>query len=157
MGDTIRHESDEVDQIATPVGARMLWTLATLLCVGIVVCVAGLILTDSDREAAVGAYIAGLVVAAGVASLLAGLASRRRRVVFEAELAVAALNRIQARADREDLDRQTLRLRLAQGLEKARAFRGALISAEAYAQAADLDRTVTDAEDLLDDVRKKTR
>lgn len=138
------------EQVPAPVGVRLLWSVGALLAVGAVICLFGLLLTDpTDHGWAIGSYVAGLVFAAAAALALGGLAARRRRVVFEAESAVTELRRLQARVEYEDLVRDDERLRLVFQLGKARLYREALLGAEAYAQALELDRALAETEDLL--------
>jgi hypothetical protein len=143
-------EGGGTERIVTPVGLRMLWSIGVLLGTGTVFCLLGLVLTDpTDHGWAIGAYITGLVFATVGAFALSGLATRRRRILFEAESAAAELQRLQARFGYEDLDRGGLKLRLVFQMGTAVAYREALLGAEAYGQTLELDRALAEAEDVL--------
>lgn len=77
----IRNEGGDAKQVIPPVGLRFLWSIGASLGVGALICLLGLLLTDPvAHEWAIGAYIGGLVFAAGAAILISQLAARRRRV-----------------------------------------------------------------------------
>jgi hypothetical protein len=139
----------EKEPAPSPIGLRQFWGIVSVIAVGAVVCLLGLLLTDpAENDWAIGVYAGGLISAASAAVAVGQLAARRRRTVVEAELAVAELER----AVREfGLGKGEMgeRRELHSGVDQARSFRSALLAAEAFDQARELDRTVATAQRLL--------
>jgi hypothetical protein len=138
-----------MESAPSPIGLRQLWSVASVIVVGAVVCLLGLLLTDpAENGWAIGVYGGGLISAAFAAVAVGQLAARRRRTVVEAELVVADLERAVREFGLGEGEMGESR-ELRSGVGRARSFRSALLGAEAYDQARELDRAVATAQRLL--------
>jgi len=127
----------------------LLWTVVGVLGAGVVVCVIGLFLSSPDRTWEVIIYAGGLLSATGTSFLVVGLFTRRRRVVFDAEGAIAELERLNRSLFRDEPPPKELRRELEDAVRRAERQRRTLIEAEALDQARDLIYAISTARDFL--------